>query len=72
MTCSLSHMKITASVTRNLHQDCGPCYLHLTYFFLIHTLIKKLTDINQCLTNPADRCLTDFNRYYISYSTYLV
>ena len=23
------------------------------------TLIKKLTDINRCLTNPANRCLTD-------------
>ena len=34
------------------------------------TLIKKLTDINRCLTNPANRCLTDINRYYISYSTY--
>ena len=36
------------------------------------TLIKKLTDINRCLTDPADRCLTDINRYYISYSTYPV
>ena len=23
------------------------------------TLIKKLTNINRCLTNPANRCLTD-------------
>ena len=23
------------------------------------TLIKKLTDINRCLTDPANRCLTD-------------
>ena len=37
---------------------------------IIHTLIKKLTDINRCLTDPANRCLTDINRYYISYSTY--
>ena len=36
------------------------------------TLIKKLTDINRCLTDPADRCLTNINRYYISYSTYPV
>ena len=36
------------------------------------SLIKKLTDINRCLTNPADQCLTDINRYYISYSTYPV
>ena len=34
------------------------------------SLIKKLTDINRCLTDPANRCLTDINRYYISYSTY--
>ena len=30
---SLFHMKITASVTKTLHQDCGPCYLHLPIFF---------------------------------------
>ena len=35
-------------------------------------LMKKLTDINRCLTDPANRCLTDINRYYISYSTYPV
>ena len=29
------------------------------------TLIKILTDINQCLTKPDNRCLTDINRYYI-------
>ena len=23
------------------------------------SLIKKLTDINRCLTDPANRCLTD-------------
>ena len=28
-------MKITASVTKSFHEDCGPCYLH---FFLIYTL----------------------------------
>ena len=26
---------------------------------LMQTLIKKLTDINRCLTDPANRCLTD-------------
>ena len=36
------------------------------------SLIKKLTDINWCLTDPANRCLTDINWYYISYSTYPV
>ena len=28
------------SVTKSSHQDCGPCYLHLTIFFLyIHSLL---------------------------------
>ena len=35
-------------------------------------LIKNLTDINWCLTDLANRCLTDVNWYYISYSTYPV
>ena len=26
---------------------------------ILTTLIKKLININQCLTNPANRCLTD-------------
>ena len=30
---SLFHMKITASVTKSLHQDCGTCYLHWPIFF---------------------------------------
>ena len=29
-----------------------------------HPLIKKLTDINRCLTDPANQCLTDINWYY--------
>ena len=33
---SLFHMKITESVTKSLHQDCGPWYLHWP-IFLIHT-----------------------------------
>ena len=51
------------------------CMLVLAYFAIIVniislfqkftqavlTLIKKLTDINQCLTDPANRCLTDIN-----------
>ena len=35
---SLFHMKITASITKNSHQDHGPCYLPLPIFFLyIHS-----------------------------------
>ena len=29
------HMKITASVTKSSHQDCGPC-IYIYLFFLIH------------------------------------
>ena len=35
--CSLFQMKITASVTKSLHQDRGLCFLHSPIFFLIHT-----------------------------------
>ena len=35
---SLFHMKIPASVTKHLHQDCGLHYLHFPGFFLVHTL----------------------------------
>ena len=35
---SLFHTKITVCVTKSLHQDCGPCYLHFPIFFLINTL----------------------------------
>ena len=30
-------MKITASVTKSFHEDCGPCYLH--FFSYIYTLL---------------------------------
>ena len=29
---SLFHVKITVSVTKSLHQDCGSCYWHLPIF----------------------------------------
>ena len=28
---------------------------------IVPTLIKKLTHINRCLTDPANQCLTDIN-----------
>ena len=37
--CSLFHMKITASVTKSLHQDCGLCYSHLPIFSYTYTLL---------------------------------
>ena len=46
---SLFHMKITASGTKNLHQDRGQCYLHLpifpyTYSLLSYWKIKRCCD----------------------------
>ena len=46
-----------------LLQKKDPDMLHIL------SLIKTLTNINQCLTNPVNQCLTDINRYYISHST---
>ena len=42
------------------------------WFFLVDALIKILIDINRCITDPANQCLTDINRYYVSYTTYPV
>ena len=36
----------------------------LSFLMCVATAMKKLTDINQRLTDPANRCLTDINRYY--------
>ena len=36
---SLFHMKMTITVTKNFHQDCGLCYLHLPILFLQKTLL---------------------------------
>ena len=39
---SLFHTKITVNITKKLHQDCGPCYLHLPNIFLnIHSPLLK-------------------------------
>ena len=37
--CSLFQMKITASISKSLHQHCGPCYLHLPIFSFTYTLL---------------------------------
>ena len=39
---SLFHMKITVSVTKRLHQDCGLCYLHLPTLSSLAGKEKKL------------------------------
>ena len=36
---SLFHTKITGSVTKSSHQDCGQCYLHLPIFSFTYTLL---------------------------------
>ena len=38
---SCFQMKVVVSVTKSLHQDRGPCYLHLPIFFLIHALAPR-------------------------------
>ena len=66
------HMKITASVTKSLLQDHGPCYLHLPIFFLyIHSpllLENKLFWSLFSSANKGNRPL--FNDIY--YNTILV
>ena len=64
---SLSHMKITASVTKSLHQDRCPCYLHSPIFFLyVHCPLllenKKIFVITVFLSKLDHRPL--FNIYF--------
>ena len=49
---SLFHMRITASVTKSSHQDCGPCYLHLPIFFL-YTHSPVLLQNKKFLCRPS-------------------
>ena len=43
-------MKITASVTKSLHQDRGPCYLHIPIFSYTYTLFFcwKIKSCHDC------------------------
>ena len=64
------HLKITVSVTKSLHQDCGPCYLHLpvfsyTYRFLFYCQIKGCYDhcvaiITVFLSKLDDKTLSNY------------
>ena len=45
---SLFYMKITASVTKSSHQDCGWCFSHLTFFFLIHMFSSSAGKQKSC------------------------
>ena len=64
---SLFHKKITVTVTKSLHQDCGPCYLHLPIFLLyMHSALllanKKL--FSSVFLSKLDR-RSLFNYIYI-------
>ena len=51
---SLFHMKITVSVTKSSHQDCGLCYLNLPIFFLYIHYLLFCGKIKSC----CDHCFT--------------
>ena len=73
---SLLHVKTTVSVTKSLHQDHGPCYLHLHSFSLyIHSTLSNgwstVTDrrnsvwppksfVERSPWLPISRCNNDF------------
>ena len=60
-------MKITASVTKSLHQDRGLCYLNLLIFFLyMHSPV--LLEIKRC----CDRCLSQQIRPQIFVQLYIL
>ena len=69
---SLSHMKITISVTKSLHQDRGPYYSHLPIFSYAYTLLfycgKKVNVVAVFLSELDHKPL--FNDIY--YETILV
>ena len=61
-------MKITTSLTKYLHQDCGPCYLHLAIFFLcIHTCVV-LKNRNSC----CDCCFPQQIRPQITFQLWIL
>ena len=60
-------MKITASVAKSLDQDCGPCYLHLPDFFLIHTLLFCWKIKSYC-----HRCFPQYIRLKITIQLYIL
>ena len=53
---NLFNMKITASVTKTLHQDSGPSYLHLPIvFFYIHSsLLQQSKNLLRSLISLAN------------------
>ena len=67
---SLFHMKITESVTKSLHQDFGPCYLHWPIFSYTYILLFRYKICNCCDYCFLHQIRLLFN--YIYYKTLLV
>ena len=67
-TTSLFHMKITASITKSLHQDSGPRYLHFPILLLIHSLLllenkKLLSSLFFSANQITDHCSTSISNH---------
>ena len=73
---SLFHTKITARVTKSLHQGCGPCYLHLPNFSFTYTLffcgkikIAVITVFfNKLDHRPLFNCIWDYSGVRIGFN----
>ena len=63
----LFHIKITASVTKNSHQDRGLCYLHLRFFSYTCTL-HFCWKIKRC----CDRCFLQQIRQHTTVQLYIL
>ena len=64
----LPHMKITAKVTKSLHQDCGPCFLHLAILFLymhFRLLLKIKSCCICCFSQQTSRLQTNGQLYIL-------
>ena len=61
-------MKITVSVTKSSHQDCGPCYLHLPIFFLyIHSpLLLENKDLPRSMFSSVNKTTDQRSTVYIT------
>ena len=66
---SLFHMKITVSVTKSSHQDCGPCAIY-TYLFLsfIYTLLFSSKMKIWCYIRQFSLNMFSFNQYCFTLS----
>ena len=56
MCLSLFHMRSPGGVTKCSHQDCGPCYIHLSIFSYTYTLLfcsKKKSFCDGCFSQQG-------------------